>query len=117
MEFKEMIEQIMQGKKVKRHSWCDGSYLHLRKNEIVNNFDVEVRFSNINSLTADDWEVYEESKTENCQGALWLTTMGRIVLDNHGCETFFEPYDKKVMTNEELRNGIKVEEFIRRIVK
>ena len=52
---------------------------------------------------------------ENMQGGLWKTTMGRIVLDNHGCEAFSEPQDKKLMTKEELTNGIKFEEFILRL--
>ena len=52
---------------------------------------------------------------ENCQGGLWLTAMGRIVLDNHGYETFTEPHDKKLMTKEELSDGIKSGEFIQRL--
>ncbi len=46
---------------------------------------------------------------------LWITAMGRIVLDNHGYETFSEPGDRKLMTKEELTNGIKFEEFILRL--
>ena len=48
---------------------------------------------------------------ENCKGGLWLTVMGRIVLDDHNSETFCEPYDKKLMTKEELSNGIKLKDF------
>ena len=55
--------------------------------------------------------------TENLKGALWLTAMNRIVLDNHGNEAFCEPYDKKLMTKDELTNGIKVEDFIKRIME
>jgi len=55
--------------------------------------------------------------TENLQGALWLTAMGRIVLDNLSNEVFSEPYDKKIMTREELESGIKFEEFMKRITK
>lgn len=56
-------------------------------------------------------------KPEINQGGLWKTAMGRIVLDNHNCEAFCEPYDKKLMTKEELTNGIKFEEFMRRLNK
>lgn len=41
--------------------------------------------------------------------------MGRVILDNHNNETYCEPYDKKLMTKEELTNGIKFEEFIQRL--
>ena len=51
------------------------------------------------------------SETENCKGGLWLTTMGRIVLDDHNYEAFCEPHDKKLMTKEELSNGIKLKDF------
>jgi len=54
-------------------------------------------------------------KPEINQGGLWKTAMGRIVLDNHNCESFCEPQDKKLMTKEELTNGIKFEEFMKRI--
>ena len=55
------------------------------------------------------------TKTESMQGGLWLTSMGRIVLDNHNNETYCEPYDEKLMTKEELTNGIKFQEFVKRI--
>ncbi len=54
--------------------------------------------------------------TENLKGALWLTAMNRIVLDDHGYETFCEPYDKKLMTKDELTNGIKFKEFKKRML-
>jgi len=54
-------------------------------------------------------------KTESMQGGLWLTSMGRIVLDNHNNETYCEPYDEKLMTKEELTNGIKFQEFVKRL--
>ena len=54
--------------------------------------------------------------TENMKGGLWKTAMGRIVLDNHNNETFSEPSDKKLMTKEELTNGIKVGEFVQRLM-
>lgn len=54
-------------------------------------------------------------ETEGMQGGLWLTAMGRIVLDNHGNEVFCEPYDRKLMTKEELTNGIRFDEFMKRI--
>ncbi len=54
---------------------------------------------------------------ENCKGGLWLTTMGRVVLDNHSCETFAEPFDRKLMSAEELTKGIRFEEFLKRMVE
>lgn len=53
--------------------------------------------------------------TENMNGGLWLTAMGRIVLDDHINEVFCEPRDKKIMLKSELTNGIKAEEFSRRL--
>ena len=54
---------------------------------------------------------------ENMKGGLWLTTMGRITLDNYGGEAFSEPYDKKIMTAEELTRGISFKKFIKRLNK
>ncbi len=56
-----------------------------------------------------------ENPTENMKGGLWLTAMGRIVLDDHSCETFSEPGDKKIMTSEELTKGIWSKEFYERL--
>ena len=56
-------------------------------------------------------------KLECCKEGLWLTAMGRIVLDNHNNETFCEPYDKKLMTKEELEKGIKFIEFEKRMIE
>ncbi len=53
--------------------------------------------------------------TESMKGGLWLTAMGRIVLDDHNNETYSEPYDKKIMTKDELTNGTKVGNFIQRL--
>lgn len=53
----------------------------------------------------------EENKVENCQGGLWLTSMGRIVLDDHGYEAFSEPGDKKLMDKKEISFGIPIKEF------
>ena len=58
-----------------------------------------------------------EKMSENCKEGLWLTAMGRIVLDNHNDEVFNEPQDKKLMSKEELKNGIKSSEFIQRLMK
>ncbi len=53
--------------------------------------------------------------TGNMKGGLWKTTMGRIVLDNHPGENFCKPYDKKLMTKKELKNGIPLKKFIERL--
>lgn len=57
------------------------------------------------------------TETESLKGGLWLTTGGRVVLDDHGNETYFIYSDKKLMTKEELTNGIKFEEFFSRLQK
>jgi len=57
----------------------------------------------------------EKIINENMGGGLWLTAMGRIVLDDYACEVFMEPYDKKLMTKEELTRGIKLLEFSDRL--
>ena len=46
------------------------------------------------------------------QGGLWLTSGGRIVLDNHSGEIFSVPADRKLLTKEELTNGVKFKKFI-----
>jgi hypothetical protein len=51
------------------------------------------------------------------KGGLWRTAMGRITLDDHHSEVFVEPYDRKLMTAEELTRGIKLEEFLKRLTK
>ena len=48
---------------------------------------------------------------ENMQGGLWLTAMGRIVLDDHGYEAFSEPGDIKLFTAEQISKGIGIHEF------
>ena len=53
--------------------------------------------------------------SENMKGGLWRTVMGRIVLDNHNGETFTEPYDRKIMTKEELAKGISLNKFLKRL--
>jgi len=55
-------------------------------------------------------------KNECMKGALWFTSGGRIVLDDHNNETYCEPYDIKLMTKEELTRGIRVEDLMSRIV-
>ncbi len=55
--------------------------------------------------------------SENMKGGLWKTTMGRIVLDNHSGEIFSEPGDKKLMTKEELKNGIFLKNFLERLIE
>ena len=55
--------------------------------------------------------------TESMKGGLWLTAMGRIVLDNHGYETFSGQGDTKLFTAEELRYGVKADEFLDRLTK
>jgi len=54
---------------------------------------------------------------ERMKGGLWLTAMGRIVIDDHGYETFSEEGDTKLFTAEELRYGIKSDEFLDRLTK
>ena len=52
----------------------------------------------------------------NMEGGLWLTTMGRIVLDDHTYEAFSEPGDKLLFTAKEISNGIKVKEFQNKLI-
>lgn len=49
--------------------------------------------------------------TESMKGGLWLTAMGRIVLDDHGYEAFAEPGDIKLFTAEQISKGVGVKEF------
>jgi len=50
------------------------------------------------------------------KGGLWRTSGRRIVLDNHSSETFSKPYDKKLMTKQELKNGISLKKFLERLI-
>ena len=53
---------------------------------------------------------------ESMKGGLWLTAMGRIVLDDHGYEAFSEPGDTKLFTAKEISNGINVKEFQNKLI-
>lgn len=59
------INLIKHGEKIRRTSWDKSSYLHLREDEIVNNKGGKVKFCNINSFNADDWEIFKEEKSDN----------------------------------------------------
>lgn len=50
-------------------------------------------------------------------GNLYLTPLNRIVLDNHGHESFAEPYDIVLATYEELTTGIKAEKIFERLLE
>lgn len=63
------------------------------------------------------YDKMDKAKTESCKEGLWLSAMGRIVLDNHNWEVFAKPHDKKLMTKKELKDGIKLEELQKRIVE
>jgi len=52
-----------------------------------------------------------------CEGGLWITAMGRVVLDDHNNEAFFEPSDTPIMTAEELTNGVSLVDFQTRMVR
>lgn len=58
-----------------------------------------------------------KSRIESLKGGIWLTSGGRIVLDDHGNETYFIGADRKLMTKKELTNGIKLDKFLSRLEK
>ena len=60
-------------------------------------------------------EPEEESKTYCMSENLFFTTMGRVTLDNHPGETFIIPGDHLLMTKEELKEGIKGQELLKRL--
>ena len=68
---------------------------------------------NDNDYSKEDGDILLENKckTESMKEGLWLTAMGRIVLDDHGCEAFSEPGDIKLFTAEQISNGVGVKEF------
>jgi len=68
---------------------------------------------NDNDYCEEDGDILitEESKIEHMQGGLWLTAMGRIVLDDHGYESFCEPGDKKLFTAEQISKGVGLNQF------
>ena len=51
------------------------------------------------------------------EGNLWLTAMGRITLDDHNGEIFKEPFDRILLTKEELSSGINYSVFRKRYQK
>ncbi len=55
--------------------------------------------------------------SESMKGCLWLTSGGRIVLDNHNNETYTEPYDTKLMTVEDLGKGVSAKYLIMKLFK
>ena len=56
-----------------------------------------------------------DNKSFSMTGKLMLTSGGRVTLDNHGCEVYCEPYDKILMSVEELERGISLLTFMKRI--
>ena len=52
---------------------------------------------------------------EQLKGGLWLTSNGRIVLDNHNNEMFCTPRDRKILTADELKYGIPIKIFEKRL--
>lgn len=58
MTLKEALIALAEGKKVRRHSWTKGSYLHLTPNGLFNEDGTSERFL----MAGNDWELYEEPK-------------------------------------------------------
>lgn len=111
------VEWMKEGKKVKHSDWGDGSFVCFDSDcyEFKSSMGVDYDFG-IQEFERKDWEIYKEEDThrfdtECMKGGLWLSAMGRIVLDNHNCETFAKPHDKKLLTAEELESGIKLKDF------
>ena len=52
---------------------------------------------------------------EQLKGGLWLTSNGRIVLDNHNNEMFCTPKDIKLCTATELKKGISIKTFKKKL--
>ena len=52
---------------------------------------------------------------EQLKGGLWFTSNGRIVLDNHNNEMFCTPGDIKLCTAEELKKGISIKTFKKKL--
>ncbi len=101
-ELKDIIDRMIQSKLI-RMEICKSFRRELEELRTSHNKQANVK------------EVQDEN--ESMKGGLWLTSMGRIVLDNHNYETYSEPYDQKLMTKDELTNGIKFTEFMSRIAK
>ena len=65
MNFKEIIESLKIGKKVRRTTWEQGCYIRVVDNHIVNNWEEKVKFNCINTLLSDDWEIFlDKDKNE-----------------------------------------------------
>ena len=112
-DIKQAVQWMKEGKKVKHSDWSDGSFVCylLMSSSFKNSSGRDFEFS-LRDFERTDWIIHEEkNSTECCKGGLWFTTMRRIVLDDHNCETFAEPHDKKLMTKEELTKGISIKEF------
>lgn len=56
MKFKDIIIKLKEGDRVRRNCWNRKDYIFLDGKEIKNNQGKKVRFCNINSFLAEDWE-------------------------------------------------------------
>lgn len=58
--FKDKVEHLLKGGKLRRPNWPKNEYVHLVNGELANEIDAHVGWN----LTVLDWEPYEEPKTE-----------------------------------------------------
>ena len=60
--FKQAIEYLRQGKKIRRRSWNKGDFIVLEGSSIVDKNRELVKLCNIKTLTAEDWEIFKEEE-------------------------------------------------------
>lgn len=58
--FKDKVEHLLKGGKLRRPNWPKNEYVHLVNGELANEIDAHVGWN----LTVLAWEPYEEPKTE-----------------------------------------------------
>jgi len=59
MNFNEITKELINGKKVKRSCWQEGSYWEIKGEKQITNSKGESPSINAHQLQAEDWELYE----------------------------------------------------------
>ena len=60
MDFKEIIQKLKEGKKVKRPCWEEDSYWTLGKDEVIIWTGGTIAKIHLNQINANDWEIFKE---------------------------------------------------------
>ena len=60
--FNEMLNWLRDGKKARRAYWNENDYIYLSGEDIINRRLDRVKFHNIKTMDADDWQIFKEEQ-------------------------------------------------------